>query len=103
MSSMSAPGPIAVVDPPPDASADAIVELFAVHCEARARLERAEYHLIVAAWNAGGRSMEQIGELNRSSRTPIRNALYRAESLGELRRPLSAKTRYADTSATAGE
>lgn len=98
MSSMSAPGPIAVADPPPDADADTVAALFDAHCEARTRLERTEYHLIVAAWNAGGRSMEQIAALNKSSRTPIRNALYRADSLGELRRPLSTKARYGDTS-----
>lgn len=99
MSSMSAPGPIVVADVPPNPDTHAVAELFAAHREARARLERTEYHLIVAAWNAG-RSMEQIAALNESSRNPIRNALYRADSLGELRRPLSTKTRYADPSTT---
>ena len=66
--------------------------LWAAHRERTARLERTEFHLIVASWNAG-RSMDWIAERagtpeRRKSRTPIRAALYRADAMGLLRRPL---------------
>src|SRR5574343_1200989 len=71
---------------------EATEALWAEHREATARLERTEFHLIVASWNAG-KSMAwiagQAGKPDqRKSRTPIRHALYRADAMGMLRRPL---------------
>ncbi len=71
---------------------DATEALWAEHREHTARLERTEFHLIVASWNAG-RSMDWIADRagtpeRRKSRTPIRAALYRADAMGLLRRPL---------------
>jgi hypothetical protein len=70
--------------------------LFAEHREARARLDRAELHLIVATWNAGATITDIRDWLGYQSRNPVRRALYAAEDRGELRRAMPPRLVAAD-------
>lgn len=69
----------------PEQHRDAAIGMLHAHREARARLETAEHHVIVAAWNAGLSENQIAGELE-LSRTPVKRHLLEADARGELHR-----------------
>lgn len=63
----------------------AAIGILRANRDARAQMETATHHVIVAAWNAGLSENQIAAELD-LSRTPVKRHLQEADARGELRR-----------------